>query len=122
MKKRLLALLAVIGFCAMVGILVSRSNSRVLVCQGKTVQAWLLQLSTPPDPKARAEAEAAFQAMGTNAVPELIRLLRADDGRWRKLVWSRANRLPGRVRWPVLQRVSPPNAYLIHPAAARALG
>jgi HEAT repeat protein len=71
---------------------------------------------------ARTEAEAAFTALGTNAVPELVRLLRTDDSRWRKLTWSHARSLPRRVRGFVLQRVNPPNAYLIHPAAARALG
>ena len=121
MKKRLLALLAVIGFCAMVGILVSRSNSRVLVYQGKTVQAWLLQLCAS-DPKARAEAEAAFQAMGTNAVPELTRLVRAKDAGWRKLIWVHTAKLPRRMRARVLTRVGPTNACVFHPLAAQALG
>jgi HEAT repeat protein len=120
LKERLLPLLVVIAFCAFIGILVSSLNSRVAVYQGKTVKTWLLQLSAP-DPNGRHEAEAAFRALGTNAVPELVRLLRADDARWRKLIWSRALRIPGRLRGPVLQRVSPPNAYLLRPAAARAL-
>jgi HEAT repeat protein len=117
----LLVGLAVIGFCVVVGALISRSHGRNLVYQGKTVRAWLLQLSTS-DPKARTEAEAAFTALGTNAVPELARLLRTDDSRWRKLTWSHARSLPWRLRGPILQRVNSPNAYLIHPAAARALG
>ena len=116
-----LAGLAVTGFCVVVGALISRSDGRNLVYQGKTVKAWLLQLSTS-DPKARAEAEAAFTALGTNAVPELARLLRANDSRWRTLTWSHARSLPRRLRGLVLQRVNPPNAYRIHPAAARALG
>ena len=116
----LLVGLAILGFCLVVGTLISRSDARSLVYQGKTVKAWLLQLSTP-DPVARTEAEAAFAALGTNAVPELGRLLRTDDSRWRKLTWSHACSLPRRMRGLVLQRVKPPNAYLIHPAAARAL-
>jgi len=120
-KKRLFALLAVTVFCVMVGMLVFRLESRKLVYQGKSVKTWLLQLSTP-DPKARDEAEAALKALGTNAVPELARLLRADDARWRKLIWSHAARIPRPMRWLVLQRVSPLKAYLIRPAAARALG
>jgi HEAT repeat protein len=106
----------------MVGILISRSNSRNLVYQGKTVTEWLLQLAAPSAPKARAEAEAAFEALGTNAVPELARLLRADDARWRKLAWSHTGNLPRRVRGQILQRVNSPNAYQIHPVAARLLG
>jgi len=116
----LLVGLAILGFCLVVGSLISTSDARNLVYRGKTVKAWLLQLSTP-DPVARTEAEAAFAALGTNAVPELARLLRTDDSRWRKLTWSHARRLPRRMRGLVLQRVNPPNAYLIHPAAARAL-
>ena len=115
-----LTALAVIGFCVVVGILILRSDSRNLLYQGKTVKTWLLQLSTS-DPKSRAEAEAAFVALETNAVPELVRLLRADDARWRKLVWSGALRKPRSLRSFILQRVNSPNAYLIHPAAARAL-
>ncbi len=118
----LLVGLALISLCVAVGILISRSDARNPVYQGKTVKAWLLQLSTAPDPKARAEAEAAFTALGTNAVPELARLLRADDSRWRKLTWLHARSLPRPVRELVVQRVNSPNAYLIHPAAARALG
>jgi len=106
----------------MVGILVSRSNSRNLVYQGKPVTAWLLQFAAPSDPKTRAEAEAAFEALGTNAVPELARLLRTDDARWRKLIWSHTGNLPRRVRGQILQRINSPNAYQIHPEAARLLG
>jgi HEAT repeat protein len=120
-KKRLLALLAVTGFCVMVGLLVLRLESRKSVYQGKSIKTWLLQLSTS-DPKARDEAEAAFRALGTNAVPELARLLRADDARWRTLIWSHTARIPRPVRGPIMQRLAPPNAYLIRPAAARALG
>jgi HEAT repeat protein len=116
----LLVGLAIIAFCLVVRALIARSDARNLVYKGRTVKAWLLQLSTP-DPVARTEAEAAFTALGTNAVPELDRLLRTDDSRWRKLTWSHAGSLPRRVRGFVLQRVNPPNAYLIHPAAARAL-
>ncbi|MCX6922232.1 MAG: HEAT repeat domain-containing protein [Verrucomicrobia bacterium] len=121
MKRRLLALLTVMGFCGLVGMLVFKLESRKPVYQGKSVKTWLLQLSAP-DPKARDEAEAVFQALGTNVVPELARLLHLHDARWRELIWSRATRIPRLARGPVLGRVSPPNAYLIRPAAARALG
>jgi HEAT repeat protein len=119
--KRWLALFALLGFCVMVGMLVSWLNSRSPVYQGKTVRTWLWQLSAT-DPKACREAEAAFRALGTNAVPELAKLLRADDPLWRQ--WSRryAFRLPLPLREVVLPWVSPPQAYLVRPAAARALG
>jgi HEAT repeat protein len=120
LKKRLLVFLAIIAFVAFVGILIFSLNSRVPIYGGKTVRTWLLQFSAT-DPNGRQEAEAAFRALGTNAVPELVRLLRADDARWRKLIWSHSSRIPRRLRWPVMQRISPLNAYLIRPAAARAL-
>ena len=119
-KKRLLVLAAITGFGLIVGILVLRLNSQVLTYQGKTVKAWLLGLSTT-DPKARDEAEMAFKALGTNAIPELARLLRADDARWRKWIWSHPTRIPRPLRRLVLQHVSSPQTYLIRPAAARAL-
>ncbi len=120
LKKRLLVFLAVIAFCAYVGILVSSRNSRVPVYGGKTVKSWLLQFSAP-DPKARDEAEAAFKALGTNAVPELTRLVRADDPPWRKLIWAHTDRLPRRARALILRRVGPINAWVIRPMAAQAL-
>jgi HEAT repeat protein len=121
-KTRLFALLAIVGFGAAVGILVWWLNSQSPVYQGKPVKTWLLQLSRPPDPQARDEAEAALKAIGTNAVPELARLLRADDARWRKLIWRHASLLPRPVGGMILQRIDPLQAYLIRPAAARALG
>jgi hypothetical protein len=120
-KKHLPALLAVIGFCVTVGILVSRSHARIQIYEGKTVKAWLLQLCAS-DPRARAEAEAAFEALGTNAVPELTRLARARDAGWRKVIWIHAARLPQRMRAQVLTRVGPTNACVFRPLAAQALG
>ena len=119
-KKRLLVLLAIAGFGVGIAILLLRLNSQVLVYQGKTVKAWLLQLSTT-DAKAHDEAEAAFKALGTNAVPELARLLRADDPRWRWWIWSHPARIPRPLRGLVFRVVKPPQTYQIRPAAARAL-
>ena len=120
LKKRLPVFLAVIAFVAFVGILIFRLNSRVPIYGGKTVKTWLLQPSVT-DTNGRQEAEVAFRALGTNAIPELVRLLHVDDARWRKLIWSHSSRIPGRLRWLVIQRISPPHSYLIRPAAARAL-
>lgn len=120
-KKRLLALLAVIGFCVTVGILVSRSNSRIPAYNGKTVKTLLLQLCAS-DPKARAEADTAFAALGTSAVPELTRLMRARDPGWRKLIWVYTAKLPRPMRARLLTRVGPTNACVFHPLAAQALG
>jgi len=120
-KTRSLILLAGIGLCGVLCFLVSRSLSRGSVYQGKTVRTWLVQLSTAPTPQARAEAEAAFKALGTNAVPELARLVRADDARWRSLIWSHTGHLPRQLRALLLRQAGTPNAYLVRPAAARVL-
>ncbi len=120
LKKRLVFALAVIAFCVFVGGFVWKLNARVSRYQGKTVKTWLLQFSER-DPNGRREAEAAFKALGTNAVPELVRLLRADDARWRTLVWTHATRMPMWLRKPVLRQVGPLKGYLLRPAAARAL-
>jgi len=120
LKERLLPLLAGLTFCVFVGICVYRLKSHIPVYQGKTVKAWLIEFSAR-GPDGRQEAEAAFGALGTNAVPELARLLRADDARWRRLIWSHATRIPMWLRMPVLRRVGPLRGYLLRPAAARAL-
>lgn len=104
----------------MVGLLIHRSNSRNLVYQGKPVKAWLFQLRGA-DPKRNAEAEAALDALGTNAIPELIRLVRAKDAGWRILIWGHAAQLPPRVRARILWRIGPTNACVIRPMAAQAL-
>jgi HEAT repeat protein len=113
--------LTVIGFCLMVGILIFRSNSRNLVYEGKPVKVWLFQLQAS-DPKAHAGAEAALEALGTNAVPELIRLVRTKDAGWRTLIWVHAAQLPPKARARILRRIGSTNACLIRPLAAQALG
>ncbi len=120
-KGPLLLLLAVMGFAVVVWILVSRLNARTPVYQGKPLQTWLLQLSAS-DPKAQEQAQAAFKALGTNVVPELARLVRTDDARWRTLIYSHATNF-SRPLWRLLRaRVRPPMAHAIQPAAAQALG
>ncbi len=104
----------------MVGILIHRSNSRDLVYQGKPVKAWLYQLLTS-DPKGLAEAEAALDALGTNAVPELSRLVRAKDAGWRTLIWVHASQLPRKARARILGRIGSTNACVIRVLAAQAL-
>jgi HEAT repeat protein len=116
----LLGGLAAIGFCLLVGILIYRSNSRNLVYQGKPVKTWLYQLLTS-DPKGHAEAEAALDALGTNAVPELSRLVRAKDAGWRTLIWVHAGQLPPKARARILGRIGSTNACVIRVLAAQAL-
>ncbi len=121
MKKRLLLLLAVIGLFGVTAIVVSSLDSQGSVYQGRPVKAWLFQLLTS-DPKAHAEAEAALEALGTNAVPELTRLALAQDPGWQRLIWIHMNELPRPVRARVLRWAGSTNACVFRPLAAQALG
>ena len=120
-RTRLIVLLTVLGFCLVVGLVFSRARSQVRVYQGKTVKAWLLELNYAADPRDRAEAEAAFAALGTNALPELTRLAGAEDAWWRRSIWVHTGWLPRRMRAQVLTRVGPTNACVFRPLAAQAL-
>ena len=74
------------------------------------------------DPAQRDEAVTALQAMGSKAVPGLIRLLQIQDSAVGKLVWNNARNLPVQARKSVLQTVRPPTAGTVRTAAARSLG
>ena len=120
MKRSLLIGLAVLVVGLLAGILVFRRSAESFLYQGKPVRAWAEQLYSPGQ-KSRDEATAALKAMGTNAVPELIRMLQAKDSFFRKLAWSIPRVVPGRVRLFLLRNVRMPNAAFIQDAAARAL-
>ena len=120
MKKRLLIGLSVIGVCVLAGILVCRRNSERFLYHGKPVKAWAAQLYSP-GPKSRDEAAAALEAMGTNAVPELIRMLRAKDSFFRKLGWSLPRAVPRQFRLLIVRNVRMPEAAFVQDSAARAL-
>lgn len=120
MKKRLWLRLALAAGILLLGLLLVRHYWPPPAYQGKSVKTWALQLSTG-DPKARDEAAAAFNAMGTKAVPELVRLLRTRDTAWRRQVWFRAPKLSPAIRRAILTRVRPPDAASVRTAAARAL-
>lgn len=121
MKKLLAVFAGVAALGALAWLLVSTPQAHRRVYHGKTLHTWLLQLSAS-DPKARQEAEEAFRGLGTNAVPELVRLLATEDARWRTWIWSRSARLPKRARWLLQTHVDPPMRHVVRPAAAQALG
>ena len=120
MKRHLPLLAALAGVVLLVALLLFRFQGQVTTYHGKTVKTWLLQLGAPAS-TAREEAEAAFLALGTNAVPDLARLLRTRDSPWRMLVWSHPSRIPPRWRSFAMRHVDPPSAFQVRPAAARAL-
>ena len=122
MKRRVVVVLLLVLFGLGLGF-ISYSGcraSRPVVYQGMPLRAWFSQLSTA-NPQARADAAAAIRAMGSNACPELISLLRTHDAWWRREIWSRGAKLPSETRDSVLANVHEPDAFLIREAAARSL-
>ncbi|HWI56390.1 MAG TPA: hypothetical protein VNZ22_04140, partial [Bacillota bacterium] len=122
MKKPLLISLVLLGFLALAATLWRelRRDAHLTAYQGRPIQAWALQLSSP-DAKAREAATAAFQALGATAVPALNELLQAKESLLRQRAWALAFQMPLRWRVALLSRVGPPQAATLHGAAARAL-
>jgi len=119
-KRHLFIGLAAITVCALAVALSTWRNAGSFDYQGKSVKAWSLGLYlSEPD---RGEATAALQALGSNAVPRLIKMLQTSDSALHKRLWSLLPKLPPRVRFVVVRRVKPPNAPVVRMAAARALG
>ena len=105
----------------LLGSLAVTNFPRVPTYQGKTIRAWALQLSAP-EPAARAEATAAITALGTNAIPELLKLLQTHDPRWRRTALSLAAKLPTRWGQKVVNQLGPSRAAALQVGAAQALG
>jgi len=120
LKRRLFIGLAVVGVCVVAGLVVIRRSRADPLYHGKTIKAWATQLYAP-GPEVREQAAAVFRALGTTAVPGLIKLLESRDPFWRKQLWRVGLSLPPRFR-PWLLRHSPvPEEETIHQAAAMAL-
>ena len=80
MEKRLkiaLAVLAVALGAATVCLVVKPSDEPVY--QGKRLSDWLKAYTPQPPPPAREKADKAVRQIGTNAIPTLLRMLRAKD-------------------------------------------
>ena len=120
MKKRVLIGLTVVGAGVLAAILLSGPRPEALVYQGKSIKDWVRQ-SYSTDQKSREQAVAAFQTLGSNAVPGLVGLLAARDSFLRKQIWMLAPNLPKPIRLAVLGRVSAPDAKNIRSTAARTL-
>ncbi len=121
MKKRLLLGLLIFSAC-LLGIVISRRhNPQKLMFQGKTLAAWSWQIYSPY-PRVRDEATAAFKAMGKEAVPGLISLLKGRDSAINQFVWSTATKLPRWLGRFFLKPMPPLRAGAVHRVAARCLG
>src|SRR5437899_428830 len=119
-KKRWWIIFAVLGIVVVSGILLSRPGPGARSYRGKSIKAWALQLNSS-SPPARAEAAAAFKALGTNAVPALVRLLKARDSFLRRQAWMLAAKLPAPLQAIILPRLQAPEAEKVRLGAARSL-
>src|SRR5437762_754037 len=101
-------------------LLLSRNRPQSLVYQSKSIKDWVRQ-SYAADQHSREQAAAAFQKLGSNAVPGLISLLAARDSFLRRQIWALGPRLPKPLRLILLRLVKAPDAASIRSAAARSL-
>ncbi len=116
MKRRLLIGLALLGVASAAFLLLIRHDTENGFYQGRSVEHWARLAAA-----GNGDAETAIRAMGTNAVPELIRLLQVHDTFLRRQVWAlaRRNSLPLRLWFPGLK---PPDAAVVRAGAIRSLG
>ncbi len=115
-KKRLIIGLAGAGFALAAVFLLFGLSSETSFYQGRSIESWA-RLAYAND----GNAMAAFQGMGTNAVPELIRLLNARDPFLRRQLWLLNGKIPSSLR-RILPRIRPPDAAVVRGGAIRALG
>jgi HEAT repeat protein/PBS lyase HEAT-like repeat-containing protein len=119
-KRRLLissvvgVVLTVVAFCFWI-------SSRMALQAGKSVRQQTVQLLSPDD-RVRKQAEAALKHEGSNAIPELVHLLREQDAAWRTTIWATTPKLPRALRRTIARTITWTNAFEVRVAAARALG
>src|SRR6267142_2804038 len=118
-KKGWLIGLAIAGGC-LAALVLTQLLASAPKFQGKTMERWALEL-VGRSAEERAEAAKSIKGMGTNAVPELVRLLDKQDSLFRKLTWSWWQKLPPRWKGRT-SRMHAPNAVDVRYAAAKALG
>jgi len=103
------------------GLALMRTNQPPLTgYRGKPIGEWAIQYHRGSS-AAHAEAEAAFRAMGPQALPELRRLLVRDDPVWRRVVWDPQSNIPRPLRRQLIRVVAEPVAFMRREAAAASL-
>ncbi len=94
-KKRIVLVVAVLLFAAVIGLLVANHEwTPMPVYQGKTAREWM-RAADASDPVAAMDA---FQKMGSNAAPFLLRELEGEDTAWDKLYERMYPKLPMRIQ------------------------
>jgi HEAT repeat protein len=116
-NRRIIGILAV-TVCLLVGITVaSRRARQVTLYRGQSLKAWSIQAY-----HGNSNAMATLKDLGTNAIPELIHLLKTRDSFLRRQTWAQLPKLPRRLRRTIAQSYPPPQAEAVREAAAHALG
>jgi hypothetical protein len=95
MGKRGRALIAVAGIALLALLAWTALRAPEPVYQGRPLSDWLARLYTGTDEQARNEATVAVRRIGTNAIPTLLRMLRAHDSplKTRLLQWARQHNI-----------------------------
>ncbi len=116
-NRRYIAIVALV-VCLLVGMsaVIRRGHERTIY-RGQSLQAWCMQAY-----QGDSNAVVALRELGTNAIPELIVLLKTKDSFLRKQAWALLPRLPLRLRQNIARKFAPPQAEAVREAAARALG
>ena len=123
MKRRPFIVLSLVLIAVVVALLLWQTQSRSRVSfQGKSARKWAHELYSSFEPRGTNAAAAAFQTMGSNAVPDLQALLYSQDPFYEKALLKFARYLPTRIRVYLFQKIRPGNAIEYRLGAIRALG
>jgi HEAT repeat protein len=117
LKRPFVIVLGVTAALVLTAILVFGWRTHNIVYRGKSLQVWCSQAYNR-DP----EAVAALKELGPKAVPALVDLLKTQDAVWRNRVRFRAQSLPRKMRYFVLDKVKMPLSVQVRAEAAHALG
>ena len=118
-RKRLYIGLAVLGLVLIAGFLGAKRQPEPVVYRGKPVRVWAMQMGAGQ--AEREEAAAALKQLGTNAVPELVRMLGTRDSFLRIGLWRLQSKLPAQAQKILARMVRPPAAARTRGLAARSL-
>ncbi len=118
LKNRLIIPIAALTACLLLGLSVGLRRQRADdVARRESLKAVSLLAY-----QGNSNALAQMETLGTNALPELLRLLQTHDSFLRRQTWTHLPRLPTYWRQQIARRYSPPQAEATREAAARALG
>ena len=91
-KKWRLGLIAVLGLAA-IGALLHASRTNVPSYQGRALNQWLSDIENANDDRAAESAKNAVRQIGTNAIPYLLDMMRAEDSKLKETLTALLARL-----------------------------